>query len=54
MIDMTHHRYNRRTVQQIVDGTVKNYGRQLCMPCVNKVIKAMKEAQSNAASPVSE
>lgn len=43
-----------RTVQQIVDGTVKNYGRQLCMPCVNKVIKAMKEAQSNAASPISE
>ena len=33
-----------RTVKQIVDGTVKNYGRQLCMPCVAKVINALKEA----------
>lgn len=37
-----------RTVKQIVDGTVKNYGRQLCMPCVAKVINAMKEAAHNA------
>ena len=42
----------RRTVRQIIDGTVKNYGRQLCMPCVAKVINEQKEAQ-NAAPSVS-
>lgn len=42
----------KRTVRQIIDGTVKNYGRQLCMPCVAKVINEQKEAQ-NAAPSVS-
>ena len=42
----------RRTVRQIIDGTVKNYGRQLCMPCVAKVVREQKEAQ-NAAPSVS-
>lgn len=37
----------RRTVRQIIDGTVKNYGRQLCMPCVAKVVREQKEAQQN-------
>lgn len=45
----------KRTVKQIVDGTVKNYGRQLCMPCVAKVINAAKkEAAKHAAETVSE
>ena len=43
----------RRTVRQIIDGTVKNFGRQLCMPCVAKVVREQKEAQ-HAASSVSE
>lgn len=43
----------RRTVRQIIDGTVKNYGRQLCMPCVAKVVREQKEAQQNAAPSVS-
>jgi hypothetical protein len=37
----------RRTVRQIIDGTVKNYGRALCMPCVAKVVREQKEAQQN-------
>ena len=37
----------RRTVRQIIDGTVKNYGRQLCMPCVAKVVREQKEVQQN-------
>lgn len=39
----------RRTVRQIVDGTIANYGRQLCMQCVAKLVYAQKEAQ-NATS----
>lgn len=41
----------RRTVQQIIDGSVKNYGKQLCMKCVLKRVKAEK---SDAAKSVSE
>lgn len=37
----------RRTVRQIIDGTVKNYGKQLCMPCVAKIVREQKEAQQN-------
>ena len=42
----------RRTVQQIIDGTVKNYGKPLCMNCVARLIKQRKEEQ-NAAPSVS-
>ena len=42
----------KRTVQQIIDGTVKNYGKPLCMSCVAKIIKQRKEEQ-NAAPSVS-
>jgi len=38
-------------VQQIIDGSVKNYGKQLCMKCVLKRVKAEK---SDAAKSVSE
>ena len=49
----------KRTVKQIIDGTTKNYGRQLCMQCVAKLIKQKKqekqrEGAGNAASTVSE
>lgn len=39
-----------RTVQQIVEGTKKNYGKVLCMHCVAKIISKQKaEAQKNGA-----
>ena len=49
----------KRTVKQIIDGTTKNYGRQLCMQCVAKLIKQKKqekqrEGAENATSTVSE
>ena len=37
----------KRTVRQIIDGTVKNFGKQLCMPCVANVVREQKEAQQN-------
>lgn len=51
--------YGKRTVKQIIDGTTKNYGRQLCMQCVAKLIKQKKqekqrEGADNATSTVSE
>ena len=42
----------RRTVRQIIDGTVMNYGRQLCMNCAIRMSAAQKEAQQNAAQTV--
>lgn len=42
-----------RTVQQIVEGTVKNYGRKLCWNCTVKEVNKRKEAAANAASDVS-
>lgn len=41
----------KRTVEQIIEGSKKNYGTQLCMKCVMKRVKAAKE---NAAKTVSE
>ena len=41
----------KKTVQEMIDGTVKVYGRQLCLSCV---CKAMQEAKANAAKTVSE
>ena len=40
-----------KSVQQIIDGSFKVYGRQLCLNCVHKLVKAAKE---NAAKTVSE
>lgn len=40
-----------KTVQQIIDGSVKVYGRQLCLKCVRNLVKAAKE---NEAPTVSE
>lgn len=42
-----------RTVQQIADGTLKNYGRKLCWNCMAKEINKRKEAQKNASETVS-
>lgn len=33
----------KRTVQQIIEGTKKNYNKQMCMSCVAKLIKKRKE-----------
>lgn len=41
----------KKTVQQIIDGSVKVYGRQLCLKCVRNLVKAAKE---NEAPTVSE
>lgn len=41
----------KKTVQQIIDGSIKVYGKQLCLKCVRNLVKAAKE---NAASAVSE
>ena len=41
---------SKRTVKQIIDGTVKNYGRPLCMSCAAKEMQARK----NATKTVSE
>ncbi len=54
--------YGKRTVKQIIDGTTKNYGRQLCMQCVARLIKQIKQKKQekqrdgadNATSTVSE
>lgn len=42
-----------RTVQQIVDGTLKNYGRKLCWSCMVKEINKRKEVGGNASESVS-
>ena len=36
----------KRTVEQIIQGSVENYGKQMCMKCV---MKAVKEDKKNAA-----
>lgn len=41
----------KKTVQQIIDGSVKVYGRQLCLKCVRNLVKAAKE---NEAPTISE
>ena len=50
-----------KSVQQIIAGSVKNYGRQLCIQCSRKALNEQKEkaekekaAKENAASTVSE
>lgn len=42
-----------RTAQQIVAGTLKNYGRKLCWSCMAKEINKRKEAKADAAETVS-
>lgn len=42
-----------RTIQQIVDGTLKNYGRKLCWKCMAAEIAHRKESEENAAKGVS-
>lgn len=42
-----------RTSQQIVEGTLKNYGRKLCWNCTLKEINKRKEAKENATEGVS-
>lgn len=42
-----------RTTEQIVEGTLKNYGRKLCWNCTLKEINRRKELEGNAAETVS-
>ena len=42
-----------KSVQQIVDGSVKVYGRQLCIDCTRRVMNEEKAAEENAAKTVS-
>lgn len=44
----------KRTVQQIIEGSKKAYGKQLCMKCVKKLVKAAKEVKKNETQTVSE
>lgn len=37
-----------KTIQQIAEGTLKNYGRKLCWNCMAKEIKKLKEQKANA------
>lgn len=43
-----------RTVEQIVDGTLKNFGRKMCWNCMAKEINKRKEAENNAAETIPE
>lgn len=40
----------KRTVPQIIEGSKKNYGKQLCMKCVIKLVQEAKNAQSKTVS----
>lgn len=41
---------SKRTAAQIVGGTVKNYGRPLCMSCVAKLISERKQTANEPAT----
>ena len=43
-----------KTVQQLIEGSVKLYGRQLCIDCTRRVMNEEKAAKENAAATVSE
>lgn len=43
-----------RTIAQIAEGTLKNYGRKMCMRCVAAEMKKQKEASANAPASVSD
>ena len=43
----------KRTADLIVKGTIENYGRQMCMDCVTKLINAKKREAANAPQSIS-
>ena len=45
--------FSGKTVQQIAEGTLKNYGRKLCGKCLAKEIKQRREAENNATESIS-
>lgn len=45
--------FKGKTVQEMVDGTLKVYGRKLCGKCLAKELKQQKEAENNAPETVS-
>jgi len=46
--------YKDKTVAQIAEGSLKAFGRKLCIRCTAKEVKKRKEAEDNAAAAVSE
>lgn len=47
----------KKTAQQLIEGSMKLYGRQLCAQCIQKIVKAERAAKANEneqAAPVSE
>ena len=42
-----------RSVEQIAEGTEKNYGRKLCWKCMSAEIKRIKEQKKNGTETVS-
>lgn len=45
--------FKGKTIQQIAEGTLRNYGRKLCGKCLAEEIKQRREAESNAVESVS-
>lgn len=43
----------QKTIQEIVDGSLKNYGRKMCWLCVMKEFKHRKESEVNGTEDVS-
>ncbi len=43
----------QKTIQEIVDGSLKNYGRKMCWSCVMKEFKRRKESKVNGTEDVS-
>lgn len=44
---------SKKTVQEIVDGSMKTYGKKMCWACVMKEFKRRKEAENSAVEGVS-
>lgn len=44
----------QKTIQEIVDGSVKNYGKKMCWACVMKEFRRRKESEINGTEGVSE
>lgn len=45
--------FKGKTIQQIAEGTLRNYGRKLCGKCLAKEIKQRRGAENNAVESVS-
>lgn len=43
----------QKTIQEIVDGSMKNYGKKMCWACVMKEFKRRKESEANGTEDIS-